>query len=158
MEDGLGRPSHYWDGNERSSLNPCFNGRWSRTINWKYDIQARLCLNPCFNGRWSRTSVYCTIFGGAVVLILVLMEDGLGRPSHYWDGNERSSLNPCFNGRWSRTINWKYDIQARLCLNPCFNGRWSRTSVYCTIFGGAVVLILVLMEDGLGPQGFDPVD
>ena len=36
------------------------------------------------------------------VLILVLMEDGLGQS---FDNNiqEFLSLNPCFNGRWSRT-------------------------------------------------------
>ena len=36
------------------------------------------------------------------VLILVLMEDGLG-PKLYFTCGAVSGLNPCFNGRWSRT-------------------------------------------------------
>ena len=36
-------------------------------------------------------------------------------------------------------------------LNPCFNGRWSRTRAH-TDGTLAEVLILVLMEDGLGQQ------
>ena len=34
-------------------------------------------------------------------------------------------------------------------LNPCFNGRWSRTTSI-PASGVVAVLILVLMEDGLG--------
>ncbi len=41
-----------------------------------------------------------------------------------------------------------------VCLNPCCNGRWSRTIVVFSLIGGlAVVLILVVMEDGLGLDG-----
>ena len=36
------------------------------------------------------------------VLILVLMEDGLGRHPPF-TVHPSSGLNPCFNGRWSRT-------------------------------------------------------
>ena len=59
------------------------------------------------------------------VLILVLMEDGLGQESvkRFFPS---TSLNPCFNGRWSRT-NEVRQQQRRFRLNPCFNGRWSRT-------------------------------
>ena len=36
------------------------------------------------------------------------------------------------------------------CLNPCFNGIWSRTEIFRK--GHTIeVLILVLMEYGLGP-------
>ena len=59
-------------------------------------------LNPCFNGRWSRTGVNKVNSTSPVVLILVLMEDGLG--PHVAHGVfEFVGLNPCFNGRWSRT-------------------------------------------------------
>ena len=83
------------------------------------------CLNPCFNGRWSRTRDHGGNTEGRLVLILVLMEDGLGRPPG----------NPDFSP---------------LRLNPCFNGRWSRTGKLYFTCGAVSVLILVLMEDGLG--------
>ena len=64
----------------------------------------------------------------AIVLILVLVEDGLG-------DHEKNSI--------------IFDFSTG--LNPCFGGRWSRSH------GRAVrvarrrkVLILVLVEDGLG--------
>ena len=60
-----------------------------------------------------------------LVLILVLMEDGLGQ----------TLVDRVYNA---------------LCLNPCFNGRWSRTVVGTTTAPTPQVLILVLMEDGLG--------
>ena len=88
------------------------------------------------------------------VLILVLVDVGLG-PLEMWDyRSNRCRLNPCFSGCWSRTIlclrNGKYldvlilvlvdvglglgrDItppDANFCsLNPCFSGCWSRTTV-----------------------------
>ena len=36
-------------------------------------------LNPCFNGRWSRTAKFEQSMSLIRVLILVLMEDGLGQ-------------------------------------------------------------------------------
>ena len=36
------------------------------------------CLNPCFNGRYSRSSVFIHLQNVEKVLILVLMEDTLG--------------------------------------------------------------------------------
>ena len=36
------------------------------------------------------------------VLILVLMEDGLGEQQSKIDELEIKGLNPCFNGKWSR--------------------------------------------------------
>ena len=61
-------------------------------------------LNPCFNGRYSRRLQDMIKLCVFVVLILVLMEDTLGviagvallRASH--------GLNPCFNGRYSRRL------------------------------------------------------
>ena len=60
------------------------------------------------------------------VLILVLMEDGLG-PLVVHTQTELLRLNPCFNGRWSRTLRATQNLTMMACLNPCFNGRWSRT-------------------------------
>ena len=62
------------------------------------------------------------------VLILVLMEDGLGLTVWPKLGiTEKFSLNPCFNGRWSRTVKETMRNPHIKRLNPCFNGRWSRT-------------------------------
>ncbi len=42
-----------------------------------------LCLNPCFSGRWSRTlAVGASVDLHNAVLILVLVEDGLGQKIH----------------------------------------------------------------------------
>ena len=62
-------------------------------------------LNPCFNGIWSRTGV-CEHESRRLyrVLILVLMEYGLGRCTVVINTDEvNKGLNPCFNGIWSRT-------------------------------------------------------
>ncbi len=61
-------------------------------------------LNPCFSGRWSRT--ICSVFNKLKmmwVLILVLVEDGLGLQIVMPLSPRVYSLNPCFSGRWSRT-------------------------------------------------------
>ena len=41
-------------------------------------VSLRICLNPCCDGRWSRTGApgVCNVAVG-LVLILVVMEDGL---------------------------------------------------------------------------------
>ena len=61
-------------------------------------------------------------------------------------------LNPCFSGGWSRSGKIKYGItQRQPCLNPCFSGGWSRrVTLFCPMPGVCNVLILVLVEDGLG--------
>ena len=38
-----------------SSLNPCFNGRYSQRIMNKFYVQETIGLNPCFNGRYSQS-------------------------------------------------------------------------------------------------------
>ena len=61
------------------------------------------------------------------VLILVVMEYGRG---------DRNRL---------------HKTHRILSLNPCYNGKWSRGTLNDTpICGERAVLILVLMEDGLG--------
>ena len=61
-------------------------------------------LNPCFNGRCTRTVLNYIIFIKTIVLILVLMEDALVPNGIFavW-GVAFFGLNPCFNGRCTRT-------------------------------------------------------
>ena len=65
----------------------------------------------------------------AVVLILVLVEDGLGGNEEYMVLLRQVSLNPCFGGRWSRSGRPATDREIEESLNPCFGGRWSRSMV-----------------------------
>ena len=59
-------------------LNPCFNGRYSRSYHY-LSKGFRVCLNPCFNGRYSRRDEkILQKVADMIVLILVLMEDTLG--------------------------------------------------------------------------------
>nr|WP_142990582.1 hypothetical protein [Segatella copri] len=61
-------------------------------------------LNPCCNGRWSRTGEVAEIaINDNGVLILVVMEDGLVHVVVNGGEKEARSLNPCCSGRWSRT-------------------------------------------------------
>ena len=62
-----------------------------------------------------------------MVLILVLVEDGLGEVPYVLAHKIAKGLNPCFSGGWSRSIN---------CI--------------INLLKLQVVLILVLVEDGLG--------
>ena len=179
MEYGLGQK---WNDSQtyKTCLNPCFNGRLSlsdlqRDGNWVKGVSilvlmeyglgpasisttpsATTCLNPCSNGIWSQRNSWngthwlVCLF----VLILVLMEYGLGR---------------C----WQRLYCWRllvlilvlmeYSlglVSTRLValviarLNPCSNGIWSRTFCLLNRYPGYPVLILVLMEFVLGqPRG-----
>ena len=61
------------------------------------------------------------------VLILVLVEDGLGGKLFFTCGDAQGGLNPCFSGGWSRS---------------CFEDGSPKHFLR--------VLILVLVEDGLG--------
>ena len=63
------------------SLNPCFSGGWSRRGAHVYTCDYTDSLNPCFSGGWSRRgSNLQRWIAEALVLILVLVEDGLGAP------------------------------------------------------------------------------
>ena len=78
MEDGLVLARGISEVAEDKRLNPCCNGRWSRTRIMNEIIPGAQSLNPCCNGRWSRTGTSPSINGsGSRVLILVVMEDGL---------------------------------------------------------------------------------
>ena len=67
---------------------------------------------------------------------------------------EDGGLNPCFSGGWSRRVGGvEVKNIATLSLNPCFSGGWSRRGVSPpTSLRQRHVLILVLVEDGLGGQ------
>ena len=87
------------------------------------------------------------------VLILVLMEHGLGAPAQIAEQKDSLRLNPCSNGTWSRSIKAKIDgMWFPVCLNPCSNGTWSRRKNSNNMDKIIGVLILVLMEHGLGEQ------
>ena len=86
------------------------------------------------------------------VLILVVMEDGLGVQEIHSHRKNRRRLNPCCNGRWSRSREIVELRKIIRSLNPCCNGRWSRRSSSSTNATMRAVLILVVMEDGLGDE------
>ena len=61
------------------------------------------------------------------VLILVLVEDGLGVEKATVVDSQYGRLNPCFSGGWSRsTMGLTLNNYTKECLNPCFSGGWSR--------------------------------
>ena len=131
MEDGLGV---YLYGapplRGTECLNPCFSGGWSRSAKavargggWSDR------LNPCFSGGWSRRQ-----YGLSCCFLL-------------------HSLNPCFSGGWSRRyLRRAWGRPFYMGLNPCFSGGWSRSSELQmpSLLPIVGVLILVLVEDGLG--------
>ena len=61
------------------------------------------CLNPCFNGRCTRTKRFGYNVVADEVLILVLMEDALVLVFLLLIATLKRCLNPCFNGRCTRT-------------------------------------------------------
>ena len=54
MEDTLGVYKDVKGCGKVQSLNPCFNGRYSRRICATHYESTVRSLNPCFNGRYSR--------------------------------------------------------------------------------------------------------
>ena len=83
MEDGLVLSLRNAMAITNVGLNPCCNGRWSRTYQIRCLMAKNMGLNPCCNGRWSRTNNYKIMI------------------------NFNNCLNPCCNGRWSRTRPYK---------------------------------------------------
>ena len=56
MEDALVLKKFIVRITEESSLNPCFNGRCTRTyLAGNRSAREKVSLNPCFNGRCTRT-------------------------------------------------------------------------------------------------------
>ena len=77
MEDTLREPFTAPNPNPVTSLNPCFNGRYSQSLSTLTLSCQNSSLNPCFNGRYSQSQTVIRNEGSFVVLILVLMEDTL---------------------------------------------------------------------------------
>ena len=59
-------------------LNPCCNGRGSKTFTTIEGVTLSKCLNPCCNGRGSKTYISKKVAAqlDTLVLILVVMEEG----------------------------------------------------------------------------------
>ena len=71
----------------------------------RFPILGKLSLNPCCNGRGSKTAtVNAAQTASANVLILVVMEEGQRRIAMLRDGQKIPRLNPCCNGRGSKTL------------------------------------------------------
>ena len=90
-----------WEG-----LNPCCNGRCTRTSSCAAMKCALLkCLNPCCNGRCTRTPRNWLGYRTSKrkVLILVVMEDALALTPEELEQQAVKGLNPCCNGRCTRT-------------------------------------------------------
>ena len=76
MEDTLREPFTAPNPNPVTSLNPCFNGRYSQSLSTLTLSCQNSSLNPCFNGRYSQRKRRRRK-RRLKVLILVLMEDTL---------------------------------------------------------------------------------
>ncbi len=87
-------------------LNPCCNGRCTRTSLNLQVLKSLRSLNPCCNGRCTRTVNVVSLENyDRIVLILVVMEDALAHLLSNFQIKEVSGgLNPCCNGRCTRTV------------------------------------------------------
>ena len=111
-------------------LNPCFNGRYSLSIEEKFDQQGFtevLILVLMEDTHWVKKS---SGRRSKKVLILVLMEDTHWELYNTEEQHSPWCLNPCFNGRYSlRALSDPY-VGSSASLNPCFNGRYSLRRLY----------------------------
>ena len=55
MENALVPVTGYVCKDAEVSLNPCFNGKCTRTYVTLWKDREYACLNPCFNGKCTRT-------------------------------------------------------------------------------------------------------
>ena len=69
------------------------------------------CLNPCCNGRGSKTSGHGKSFTKYKVLILVVMEEGQRLLTVTFRTSTLRRLNPCCNGRGSKTTQKKFALK-----------------------------------------------
>ena len=105
MEDGLGAAAKKLIANLPSGLNPCFSGGWSRRYLYKTKWQLLkevLILVLVEDGLGGNISIFSAIEN--TVLILVLVEDGLGACMIKAINPTKDGLNPCFSGGWSRSL------------------------------------------------------
>ena len=82
MEDALAPIRVSWKRRSLVCLNPCCNGRCTRTIKPDSEGNVVASLNPCCNGRCTRTTIKGMITSPLKVLILVVMEDALAPLKH----------------------------------------------------------------------------
>ena len=114
---------------------------------------ADFSLNPCCNGRGSKTRKARPSIFSAIVLIVVVMEEGQRRKTLVPSGRYRS-LNPCCNGRGSKTGGANDQVSFGLMVLILVvmeegQRRLPRSSGPC----GKSVLILVVMEEGQRHKG-----
>ena len=112
-----------------SRLNPCFNGRCTRTVSSLPKGLIIESLNPCFNGRCTRTHI--TIFNNpqfGEVLILVLMEDALAQERNALTNKLAKVLILVLMEDALALGEIIADYLTSVGLNPCFNGRCTRTA------------------------------
>ena len=86
-------------------LNPCFNGRCTRTRS-KFYIKSstfQVLILVLMEDALAQGTVIAPTLLPADVLILVLMEDALAPYAYDRSGDDLPCLNPCFNGRCTRT-------------------------------------------------------
>ena len=88
-------------------------------------------LNPCFNGRYSQRKK--SIIESLVknVLILVLMEDTLRDRDVKGCGEVQKVLILVLMEDTLRGFVLAIDYPIVACLNPCFNGRYSQSPTLC---------------------------
>ena len=82
------------------------------------------------------------------------MEDGLGDVLNLQTMKKLTRLNPCFSGGWSRSIGYivcKFTLSNVLILVLVEDGLGETVETY-DIENYVLVLILVLVEDGLGEE------
>ncbi len=105
MEHGLGRL--YKENKEVLhtiwSLNPYFNGTWSRTTESSLAIIEKNVLILILMEHGLGQLLESSLGSTAMVLILILMEHGLGHKKSELRTMLTTCLNPYFNGTWSRT-------------------------------------------------------
>ena len=91
----------------KASLNPCCNGRWSRTISQKgwRDLFLVLILVVMDDGLVPNGTK--VILFALDVLILVVVDNGLVLAIKAGKKQLPSGLNPCCSGQWSRTRPYK---------------------------------------------------
>ena len=115
-------------------------------------IKSNWSLNPCFNGWYTRTQ------RGAGcqeehhdVLILVLMDDALVRwYEENWSSWGSVLILVVMDDALVLKVSDLLEVQDSAGLNPCFNGWCTRTCRSWRIIEDfALVLILVLMDDAL---------
>ena len=104
MEEGLRQTLVEGTVKKFSRLNPCCNGRGSKTQFRLSMLLRTLSLNPCCNGRGSKTHrISVADVQESNVLILVVMEEGLRLSLVVVLLVLFVSLNPCRHGRGSKT-------------------------------------------------------